>query len=186
MSRSTLPAILAAFTAVVMLFACKGKPHDPANLTAIDSMLVQVDSLERQVNAIEIPVYLQMDSAFRIQKDRLEVLMKDTLDRSQAIAAGNYYRAMNGSLGRVRKLYDATREELQLMRKQLTDLKKDVADGHLPPGPETTYVQQERLYLSALAQKTVILLNSAGTAKRAWDEHGPRVDSLLAMPSSFP
>lgn len=186
MSRSTLPAILAAFTAVVMLFACKGKPHDPANLTAIDSMLVQVDSLEHQVNAIEIPVYQRMDSAFRMQKDRLETVMKDTLDRSQAIAAGNYYRAMNGSLGRVRKLYDETREELQLMRKQLTDLKKDVAGGHLPPGPETTYVQQERLYLSALAQKTVILLNSAGTAKRNWEEHRPLVDSLLVMPSATP
>jgi hypothetical protein len=177
---------LTAFTAVVLLFACKGKPHDPANLSAIDSMLVQVDSLERQVNAIDIAVYLHMDSVFGGQKRRMEVMMQDTLDRPTAMAAGNYYRAMDRSLGRVRMMYDEVREELQLMRKQLTDLKKDVGVGKLPPGPETTYVQQERLYFSALAQKTQVLLNSAGTARRNWDEHRPLVDSLLAMPSHNP
>ena len=110
--RGALFALIAAFLGMSLLFSCKGKPHDPAHVTAIDSMLIQVDSLESLVNAIEVPVYLQMDSTFRTQKDRLENVMKDTLDRAQAMAVGNYFRAMTGSLGRVGNMYDETLRDL--------------------------------------------------------------------------
>ncbi len=180
MSRGTLPFLLAAFTAVVLLFACKGKPHDPANLTAIDSMLVQVDSLQRTVNAIDAGVYEDMDSVFRAQHDPIEKLMNDTLDRPRAMAMGNYYRAMNKSLGRVRSLRAEALAELDLARKQLNTLRHDVEGGLLPEGPEKTYVDQERLYLSNVARKVTILLNSAGTVDRNWAEHHLTVDSILS------
>jgi hypothetical protein len=186
MNRGTLPLVLAAFTAVVLLFACKGKPHDPANLTAIDSMLVQVDSLQRMVNAIDAPVYDGMDSVFRAQRDRIEQVMNDTLDRPRAMAMGNYYRAMNKSLGRVRSLRTEALDELDLARKQLNALRHDVAGGLLPEGPEKTYVDQERLYLSNVARKVTILLNSAGTVDRNWAEHHLTVDSILANPVTTP
>lgn len=186
MSRGILHVLVAAFVVASTLLACKGKPNDPANLTAIDSMLVQVDSLTRAVNAIDAPVYDRMDSVFATQKDRLEKLMTDTLDRTRAMAVGNYYRAMAKSLGRVRRMRGAVLDELGTLRRQLTDLRHDVEGGLLPPGPEQTYVQQERLALSATAQRAGILFNSLGTVQRNWDEHHLRVDSLLnAQPSSL-
>ena len=184
--RGALFALITAFFGMSLLFSCKGKPHDPAHVTAIDSMLIQVDSLERLVNAIEVPVYLQMDSTFRTQKDRLENVMKDTLDRAKAMAVGNYFRAMTKSLGRVKGLYEESLDELSMARKQLLNLKHDIGGGLLPEGPEATYVQQEQLYLSNLARKVSILMNSAGTAKRNWDDHHAVVDSLLAAPAPNP
>jgi len=188
MSRGTLFALVAAFMLASALAACKGRPHDPANLTAIDSMLVQVDSLTRVVNAIDAPVYDRMDSVFRTQKDRLEAYMTDTLDRDRAMAVGNYYRAMAKSLPRVRRQRGEVLDELGTSRRQLTDLRHDVAGGLLPPGPERTYVQQERLALDAIAQRLGILLNSQGTAQRNWDAHHVLVDSLLrsAAPKTAP
>ncbi|MCC7502173.1 MAG: hypothetical protein IT229_06570 [Flavobacteriales bacterium] len=184
--RGALFALITAFLGMSLLFSCKGKPHDPAHVTAIDSMLIQVDSLERLLNAIDVPVYLRMDSTFRTQKDRLENVMKDTLNRAQAMAVGNYFRAMSGSLGRVGNMYDETLRELADARKQLVNLKHDIGGGLLPEGPEATYVQQEQLFLSNLARKTSILLNSAGTAKRNWEEHHLLVDSLLTGPVPTP
>ena len=102
------------------------------------------------------------------------------------MAMGNYYRAMTKSLGRVRKLRSEVLEELELARKQLTSLRHDVEGGLLPEGPEKTYVDQERLYLSNVARKVTILLNSAGTVDRNWSEHHLTVDSILANTSITP
>lgn len=184
--RGALFALVIAFLGMSLLLSCKGEPHDPAHVTAIDSMLFQVDSLERLVKAIEVPVYLKMDSTFRTQKDRLENAMRDTLNRAQAMAVGNYFRAMTGSLGRVGNMYDEILRELADARKQLLNLKHDIGGGLLPEGPEATYLQQEQLFLANLARKVSILMNSAGTAQRNWDDHHAVVDSLLAVPAHTP
>lgn len=188
MMRGTLVALFGALSVTALLLpACKGKPHDPANLTAIDSMLVQVDSLSRMVSALDTAAFNRMDALFAGQKERLEAVMRDTLDRTQALAVGNYYRAMARSLGRVRSGRNGVLEELATSRAKLQDLRHDVAGGLLPEGPERTYVDQERLYLADLAQRTSILMNSAGTVRRNWDEHHVRVDSILAAaPSPTP
>ncbi len=182
MNRGIPHSVVAAFAVAALLAGCKSGPNDPANLTAIDSMLVQVDSLTGAVNGIDLAVYARMDSVFATQKERIEVRMRDTLDRSTAMTLGNYYRAMNGSLGRVRRDRGALLEELQRSRKQLTDLRHDVSGGLLPPGPERTYVDQERLFLTNAVQRLSVLLNSAGNAQRNWDDHHAAIDSLLYAP----
>lgn len=181
-----LPLFLGALVLAASLFSCKGKPHDPANLVAIDSMQVQVDSLVQRLNAIDAGVYDRMDSVFRTQKDRLEVAMKDTLDRRKAFAAGNYYRAMAKSLGRVRSIPPELGDELGLMKKQLEDLRHDVSNGLLDETLERNYVQQERLALADIQARTIVLMNSVGTVQRNWDEHHLLVDSLLATPAPSP
>lgn len=187
MNRGTLHTLLAAFLSTALLLAgCKGRPHDPANLTAIDSMLVQVDSLARVVGAMDAASYDRMDSVFSGQKAHLETLLKDTLDRSLALALGNYHRAMSRSLARVRSERPGVLNELAQTRGKLMDLRHDVGGGLLPEGPERTYVDQERLYLAGLHQRTTVLLSSAGTVQRNWDEHHARVDSVLATTPPLP
>jgi hypothetical protein len=186
MSRSILQVLVAAFVVASTLLACKGKPHDPANLTAIDSMLVQVDSLTRVVGTLDAAAYDRMDSVFDGQRSRIEMLLKDTLDRSVALAVGNYHRAMSRSLARVRSDREGMLQELARTRGKLMDLRHDVAGGLLPEGPERTYVDQERLFLASLTQRCTILLSSAGTVQRNWDEHHARVDSMLTATTPTP
>jgi hypothetical protein len=76
--------------------------------------------------------------------------------------------------------------ELAQTRGKLMDLRHDVGGGLLPEGPERTYVDQERLYLAGLHQRTTVLLSSAGTVQRNWDEHHARVDSVLATTPPLP
>jgi hypothetical protein len=149
-------------------------------------MRVQVDSLVQVLNAIEGPVYDRMDSVYRTQKDRLENLMKDTLNRTNAFAAGNYYRAMSKSLGRVRTKPKELLGELELMKGQLGDLRHDVSKGLLDETLERTYVDQERMALNAISERCIVVMNSVGTVQRNWDEHHALVDSLLSLPAPTP
>ncbi len=74
------------------------------------------------------------------------------------------------------------RTDLQLLRKQLLDLRTDVNNGILEPGMESTYIQQERLFLTTADRNTNVLLSGHASVLRARDDYAARVDSLIAQP----
>lgn len=176
------------FLAVATLFLALGSgcrhPTDPVLLSALDSLILRTDSLMDGLDTIDLIFCDQMDSVFRTQRDPLEALLRDTLARDQAVAIGNYYRAMDRSLGRVRGKTKGVRDELSVTREQLEDLRHDIDNGLLPEGPRKTYFEQERLTVDQLAQSVQVILNSYRTATREWNAQHHGVAEILAPPSS--
>ena len=138
------------------------------------------------MDTIDLAAYDHMDSVFRSQRTALEELLKDTLAKEQAVPIGNYYRAMDRSLGRVRKQTPELRAELDRSRTQLTDLRHDIGHDLLPEGPRTTYLQQERLMLDQLEKSATTGTRSVGTCQREWEAHHRAIAELLAPPGTTP
>lgn len=173
-----------AATAALLLALGSGcrQPSDPALVSALDSMMVRTDSLIAGLDTIDMARCDHMDSVFRSQRTPLEDLLRDTLAKDQAVAIGNYFRAMDRSLGRVRGKTKGVHAELLTSRKQLEDLRHDIDNGLLPEGPRATYFEQERLVLDQLAQSVQVIQNSYRTATREWNAQHHGVAELLAPP----
>jgi hypothetical protein len=120
-----------------------------------------------------------MDSTFKGQRAWLDTQFLDTLDRQRAMILGTYHRAMNKSLGRVKKNYDDIKSGLSTSRKQLADLRHDVERGLLEKAPQNGYLAEERMVLGQLEHNTAVLLRSAATARREWERYGTKVDSMM-------
>lgn len=183
MTRRAPIALLAAF--ILTLGACTRNAH-PELLAEVDVLLRRADSLKQLVDTIDLAAYDHMDSVFRGQRTALEELLKDTLAKEQAVPIGNYYRAMDRSLGRVRKEIPGLRAELERSRTQLTDLRHDIGRDRLPEGPRTTYLQQERLMLDQLEKGVTTVTRSAGTCQREWQARHRAIAELLAPPDTTP
>ncbi len=154
--------------------------NNPAHVATVDSMITVTDSLSRMVKAIDVNALRDLDSIYRSQAGALAERLKDTLGKEDAIAIGNYRRAMTGTFGTVTQGYDASLKDLALQHEQLHNLAHDVQHGLLPPGPENTYIGQERLFLTSIAERVDVLVASASSVERNWDMYHARVDSLLA------
>ncbi|MBV6403468.1 MAG: hypothetical protein IT228_00865 [Flavobacteriales bacterium] len=183
MSRHAPIALLA--TLLLALGACTRNAH-PELLAEVDVMLRRADSLKRIVDTIDLAAYDRMDSVFRGQRSALEELLKDTMAREQAVPIGNYYRAMDRSLGRVRKRTAELREGLERSKVQLADLRHDIGRDLLPEGPRTTYLQQERMELDRLEKGVTTVTRSAGTCRREWEARHRAIAELLAAPDPAP
>ena len=183
MTRRAPIALLAAF--ILTLGACTRNAH-PELLAEVDAMLRRADSLKQLVDTIDLAAYDHMDSVFRSQRTALEELRKDNLAKEPAVPIGNYYRAMDRSLGRVRKQTPELRAELDRSRTQLTDLRHDIGRDLLPEGPRTTYLQQERLMLDQLEKSATTVTRSVGTCQREWEAHHRAIAELLAPPGTTP
>jgi len=181
--RRSAPFLAVAALLLAIGSGCR-QPSDPALVSALDSMMIHTDSLLAGLDTIDLARCDQMDSVFRTQRTPLEDLLRDTLAKDQAVAIGNYYRAMDRSLGRVRGKTEGVRNELLAAREQLEDLRHDIDNGLLPEGPRTTYFEQERLVLDQLAQSVQVIVNSYRTATREWNAQHHGVAELLAPPPS--
>ena len=158
--------------------ACRG-PSDPVKVKAIGEMTGQVDGLLLQLNAVDLPRYARMDSVFRTsQEQAIEEMLRDTLDRERALLVGNYFRAMDRAVPRVRRETPRLIDELARSKMQLKDLRHDIDRGLLPDGPKNTYFDQEKLVVEQLDRSTGVVLQSQGTADRAWSDR-QAVDSLI-------
>ncbi len=176
--RSRVPLFGAAALLLFMASnACRNR-HNEQHLAAVDSMITTTDSLVRVMDGIDMPEMLRIDSIWSLRKGIVELRMRDTLNKEEAIALGNYQRAMTGSLGRVKHEHESVQAALTLQRKQLGDLRHDVEQGVLDATMEATYLQQERLYLASIAQRVSVITASAATARREHDLAAARVDSL--------
>ncbi|MBL7963622.1 MAG: hypothetical protein JNM31_07230 [Flavobacteriales bacterium] len=157
---------------VVTLLAACGRPADAGRLATIDSLITVTDSLTLLVNAIDLTAYRRMDSMHRAETPTIEAQLADTtLDREVLVHMGNYHRAMDRSLGRVMKNTEKIRKELAYTRDQLGALRHDAAKGLLPEVPEQTYMEQERLAVRQLSNGVDVLVTSAATARREWDNY---------------
>lgn len=183
MNARTPILLLAAL--VLSLGACTRNAH-PELLAEVDVLLRRADSLKQLVDTLDLAAYDRMDSVFRSQRTALEELLKDTLAKEQAVPIGNYYRAMDRSLGRVRKQTPELRAELERSRTQLTDLRHDIGRDLLPEAPRTTYLQQERLMLDQLEKGVTTVTRSAGTCRREWQAQHRAIAELLAPPDPAP
>ncbi|MCB0795326.1 MAG: hypothetical protein KDB88_11370 [Flavobacteriales bacterium] len=164
---------------LLLLGACR-ESADPAMMAELDGMILRVDSLTDRLNMIDTERCDRMDSAFRHQRDGIEALLVDTITKDTAMIIGNYYRAMNKSLGRVRKQWNEVHEELKKSRKQIEDLRHDLDRRLLPDGPKNTYFQQELLILDELDRNVNVLERSYATAVREWDDKAEQVERILS------
>lgn len=174
--------LLVPFVIVVLMAGAAGcSPHkDPALVASLDSMITRTDSLLAAMEVVDMERYASFDSLFRTQRGGIEELLKDTLEREVAFTIGNYYRAMNKSLGRLRREFPSVRLQLERSRQQLEDLRHDIDKGLLPEGPKNTYLEQERLMLQELDRAVNVLMNSRATVDREWEQHGDDVARILA------
>lgn len=177
---------IAIFAALGLMLGACTRNADPRLLAEVDALVRLTDSLEGALDTIDLAGYDHMDSVFRGQRPALEELLKDTLAKDQAIPLGNYYRAMDRSLGRVRRETPRLREELKRSRAQLADLRHDIERGLLPEGPRTTYLEQERLVLEQLAPGVTTVTRSAGTCQREWRDQHRAIAELLYSPTPSP
>ncbi len=170
---------LAAFLLLGM-GACK-RSADAKNLATVDSMIVATDTLLASLRAIDGAELQRLDSVHASMSGAIQQMLQDTVNKEDALTLGNYHRAMGRTLGKVRKGEEQVRTDLQLLRKQLHDLRTDVNSGILEPGMESTYIQQERLFLTTTDRNTKVLLAGHSSVLRARDEYETRVDSLIAQ-----
>lgn len=172
-------------TLLVLLFlggtqqSCR-RPNDPKRVTAIDSLIKVADSLALRLDAIDTTALAHMDSTFEQQRDELETLFKDTLQRDTALIAGNYYRAMNRSLNRALNDRRGYRAAIEESRTKLRDLQKDASKGLWPEDQEVAFFEQEKIILTDLVKRAEIVERSLGTAQREWQNGHALVDTLLA------
>ena len=182
--RTRVPIIIALALLCFTPQACK-RASDPKHLYSLDSMMVITDSLRRAVMAIDMPGLLAIDSIYRGKRDSILDLMNDTLQKRDAIAIGNFHRAMNGSMIRVKRDHDAVNAALTSTSKQLIDLRHDVDHGLLPPEQERANIYQEGLFVTQQMHATDMLCGSAENVQRNWRMYHEHVDSLLHAPRNL-
>jgi hypothetical protein len=179
MRHTTLGIVFVLLTVGGLLQSCQ-RPNDPARMVALDSLIRTADSLAMRLDAIDTVALARMDSAFHLQRDGLEAIFTDTLQRDTALIVGNYYRAMKKSVNRAlidRRNYRAA---VEVSRKQLRDLHRDASKGIWPEDKELAYYEQERIILKELVHSTAVVEKSLGTAQREWERGHAMADTLLA------
>lgn len=169
---------LAAFL-LLSMGSCE-RSADAKNLATVDSMIVATDTLIASLHVIDGAELQRLDSVHASMSGAIQQMLQDTVNKEDALALGNYHRTMGKTLGKVRKSEVQVRTDLQLLRKQLHDLRTDVNNGILEPGMEGTYIQQERLFLTTADRNTKVLLAGHASVLRARDDYELRVDSLIA------
>lgn len=169
---------LAAFL-LLSMGSCE-RSADARNLATVDSMIVATDTLLASLRVIDGAELHRLDSVHASMSGAIQEMLKDTVKKEDALALGNYHRTMGKTLGKVRRSEEQVRTDLQLLRKQLHDLRTDVNNGILEPGTESTYIQQERLFLTTADRNTKVLLAGHASVMRARDDYELRVDSLIA------
>lgn len=179
MKRTALGIVTVVLVLGTFNQGCR-RPNDPQRVTAIDSLINVADSLADRLDAIDTSALMVMDSTFEKQRDALEALFKDTLQRDTALIAGNYYRAMNRSLNRALNDRRGYRVAIEESRTKLRDLHKDASKGLWPEDQEVAFFEQEKIILTDLMKRTEIVERSLGTAQREWQNGHAVVDTLLA------
>jgi hypothetical protein len=169
---------LAAFL-LLSIGACK-RSADAKNLASVDSMIVATDTLLASLRVIDGAELHRLDSVHASLSGALQRMLQDTVKKEDALALGNYHRAMGKTLGKVLKNEVQVRADLQMLQKQLRNLRTDVNNGILEPGIESTYIQQEGLLLTSVDRNVKVLLTGHASVLRARDDHEQRVDSLIA------
>lgn len=167
---------------LLMGSACR-RAADPANVSAIDSLLHTADSLLAAVNGLDTALYSEMARTHAGQRAWIQERFKDTLDRATANVLGPYHRAMNKSVGRVQKYYDKVKGELETSRAKLADLRRDAERGLWEKHQEDGYLAEERMIMGQLEHDAGVLLRSAATASREWI-HRAAIDSMMAADTS--
>lgn len=170
-------AIMAAFL-LCAHSACR-RPADAHNLAAVDSLLHVTDSLISAVKTLDIARVKRIDSLYALKAERVEHYMRDTLDKPEALAFGNYHRTMSKYPGRTLKGHPSVLARLDVSLVQLKNLRNDIEKGLLEPAVGSKYILDER---AALARASADAENvSAGFATILRDDlqYGAVVDSLL-------
>ncbi len=174
-----IPLFALATFLLLSMGACE-RSADAKHLATVDSMIVATDTLLASLRVMDGAELQRLDSVHASMSGAIQQMLQDTLKKEDALALGNYHRAMSKTLGQVRKNDGTVRIDLQLVRKQLRDLRTDVNNGILEPGMESTYIQQERLFLTTADRNTNVLLAGNASVLRARDAYEARVDSLVA------
>lgn len=170
--------MLAVLTFLFGTASCRGT-GDPVKVRAIDSLLVHVDDLLLELGTIDLSRFTHMDSTFRTsRRQAIEDLLRDTLDRREALLVGDHFRAMDQSVPQVLEGTPRAITELEHCKQQLKDLRHDIDHGLLPEGSMDTYFDQESLAVDQADRSVRTLFRNAEVADSCWAIRAG-VDSLI-------
>lgn len=158
--------------------SCTGE-RNKEEVAQVDRMLMTTDSLLRALAAVDMMNVQRIDSLWNARKDRIAVLMKDTLTKEEALALANYHRAMTGPLDLVERDHEGARGALELQRDQLKNLLHDVQNDALDDERMAEYMQQEARFLRSAEEQVMAITESARIATREHERFSARIDSLL-------
>jgi len=170
-----------ATLALLMCFAlpaCKRMRYKE-HIWPIEKLLFTVDSSRNAITLLDRHALHLIDSVYDGKRDSVMALMKDTLDKPDAIVLGNFHQAMTWTLDRVWREIDGVENELTTTRKQLIDLRHDVDHGLLSPEQEKADLATERQFVEFAKHRAGVLCASAARVTDEWRLHHARVDSLL-------
>ena len=183
MSTRVPLAIMAAF----LLLAHSGcrRPADAHNLATVDSLLHVTDSLINAVKTLDIARIRRIDSLYALKAERVEQRMRDTLNKQEALALGNYHRTMSKDPGRTLKGQPSVLARLDVSLLQLKNLRNDVEKGLLEPAVESKYILDERAALARASADAETVFAGFATIVRDDGQYGAAVEALLA-PDTIP
>jgi hypothetical protein len=173
-----VPLIVLAALLLCLPSACK-RSANTAHLATLDSLLIITDSLITGINAMDLTALHTIDSTFKLKKDAVEARMRDTLSKPDAILLANFHRAMTKNLPGVNNEFSGVKNDLDLAKKQLIDLRHDVEKGLLDAPVESGFIGQEKMAVSAVREHASKLASSARGVVRDHERLAPQVDSLL-------
>jgi|GEM_PF-1824319 len=176
--RTRVPLLLLAAFLLCASSACR-RSADTRNLATVDSLLLVTDSLIKGMNALDMARVARIDSSYASRKDMIQVRMRDTLRKEEALLLGNYHRTMTKSMGRAKREHGTVLAELATVREQLSDLRNDVDKGLLEPAVEVKYISDERLALAMARRNAEVVASSVGSVIRDDARYANAVDSVL-------
>jgi hypothetical protein len=159
---------------------------NPAHIASVDSLLLVTDSLTKGLHAMDLASLRALDSAYQPKKATVETLMRDTLNKEEAMILGNYHRNMTNRLSRALNDAGTVQEELTHTREQLENLKNDVTKGLLDASVENAYIGQERLAVAEVRRRASVLYSASKGVMLHHQRYSPLVDSLLRQHATPP
>ena len=167
---------------LLVFTSCKQTSYK-AEITTIDSLLVELDTLDlihRRIDTTDFATFRKTftDNISYVQQAYTEG--KDTMPKNVAMLMSEY-RVLKKPAKGLHKKYTKTAEELKFAKRQLADLRHDLQNNLLDSVFVEEMLIEERQAVKSVSSSLEELKISSDFIEKKREELEPRIDSLIQV-----
>lgn len=159
------------------LTAC-GTNITDAQQTKIDALEIGIDTIVKNVTAIDSVEVIKMVTNFNARKNYLQKEMTDTIDQ-EALFALDRFVSLRKGMAFIGSEYSSIKSEALVMQKQIEDFQHDIDHKHMDETQFERYYALEKENFDRLEQSAERLVITNSKITEAYNERVIFVDSLI-------
>lgn len=178
MKRTIPAAVLLALGPGGLLTACTNLA-DPAEMATVEQMIDKTDSMRLELMGMDTARLHHMHALFEAERPSIEQRFRDTLLPHEAQVLGNYHRAMDERLPRLRA--DRLREQARLdsTLTRLRNLRHDMGEGLMGKKAREKALAMEKGWAASLRHDLDQVVAATEQLIRDRTAYRTAIDSLL-------